>query len=539
MYLHKSLLPATLSSASGDSDNYSLHNHYALLCHKNETERIRDSLLPCLEQASHWTNVFSVNDRDRDTKLDHGCVRSSADATDSTARKCTIVPLPDEKGRRKSRQGYSLMVIIGAHMSPARLPPMARRQISWACRLTHETYADDNSALSVSDEHKERSGVSSILISVAVEAWEQLVTVHSFSTENCMLRLDVHPKRFHSEACNALQLAASGRVHSNFTGHRSASGHNEAIKLTHSAKNARNILSIILCSPHQVYWGISTSKQHWNDLNQTINDHASKELVLVTTDSVTGLDVADQDVPYEIPVSRAYYKLFQVFEDGEILHSISQMHGFSLNKSMNAVEIPVDKLMSHGSGIDIGASPGGWTQVMHAKLKIPTIIAVDPGVLAHRVATLPGVHHCRNDISSEETIQCMAQHAPFSLVVCDACVDVKIVFEKIFGALAGVLSLLQSPDNMPKPNSLDSDCCLFSWPLCLVVTLKFPFKTNGSIDRHLGCSIPVIIDFLTRISQLGCKHGSKISNIQVRYKICHLFANSVSERTVIALLGPP
>ncbi|KAL3780563.1 hypothetical protein HJC23_004155 [Cyclotella cryptica] len=538
MYSHNSLLVATPSPTSSDSHNDSLHHNYAILCHKNEADRIRDCLLPSHEHVNRWINVSSLNDPDCDSKTDRSCVCSPAVTRDSTAGNCTIVPLPDEKGRRKSRQGYSLMVMIGAAASPACLPPMARRQISWACRLTHETsLADGNHDLSTSDQDEESSGICSILTAVAGEVWQKLVTAHAFSKDHDLLRLDVHPKRFHAEACRALQLVAGGSDHSNFTEDRKASEDNGPIQLTHSAKNARNVVSLVFCSRHQVYWGISTSKQHWHDLNQTMNDYASKELVLETTDSVTGLDVADYDVPHELPVSRAYYKLLQVFEDVDILKCISQMHGFNFNKSNNAADFPVDKLMSHGSGLDIGASPGGWTQVMHATLKIPTIVAVDPGVLAYRVATLHGVHHLRNDISSDETIQYMAQHVPFSLVVCNACVDVKIVFEKIFETLEGVLSLLKSPAIMSKPNAVDSDCCLFAWPLCLVVTLKFPFKTSQSIDRHMGRSRQIITDFLIRISKLGRKGGSKIPSM--RYKVCHLFANSVSERTVIALLGQP
>jgi 23S rRNA U2552 (ribose-2'-O)-methylase RlmE/FtsJ len=221
-------------------------------------------------------------------------------------------------------------------------------------------------------------------------------------------------------------------------------------------------------------------------------------------------------IPSETPVSRAYYKLDQVFDDRDNLQMISCRHGS---------ECSIDMLLSHGAGIDIGAAPGGWTQVMHSKLKIPSIVAVDPGILAKRVSTLPGVHHVRNDISSNETINFLATHAPFSLIVCDACVDVAVLFEKILQSLEGVSSLLKSPNQV------------FSWPLCLVVTLKFPYKTTGSIDRHMDRARRAISDFLRKLITLSCDDEIDASDTEAKYMICHLFANSVAERCLIAVFN--
>ena len=495
MYSHQ-----PLASASNNSNLPTNHNHYAISCHKNEADRIRDALL---QAADVWTYLSNMPNSANNSK--------SSELPYSLDERCVIVPLSEEKGRRKDRQGYKLMILLGAAMSPAHLMHMARRQISWAGRLSHKT-------TTIHTINQEKYNIQSIISSVGTEIWKQLVSGHGFDKDNDSLRVDVQPKHCTAEFCNALQQAAESLESRNKNIALSQDG---PVKLTHSATKARNVVSIVVHSillsmqdeqstpSYEVYWGISTSKQHWKDLNQRMNDNATKEIILETTDSVTGLDLAKYAVSTEIPVSRAYYKLAQIFEDRDNLRMLSNH------------DVSIDKLLSHGSGLDIGASPGGWTQVMHTKLDMETIVAVDPGVIAQRVAILPGVHHIRHDISSQEAIQNIAMHVPYSLIVCDACVGVEALFEKIVESLQGVVSLLKGSKQ------------IFTWPLCLVVTLKFPDKTSGSIDRHLDRSKQIISGFLNQIASLG----SDCDNIDRKFKIFHLFANSVAERTMIAVFN--
>ena len=500
MYLHEKL-PETSPFESNDGD--SPQHHYALMCHKNEADRIRDAMLRLNDT---WNNISY--------KCKSDCVCPSlVQRSDgiSIRQRCIVVPLPEEKGRRKDRQGYSLMVIIGGVISPADLMHMARKQISWAGKLSHRTQLDNSNS-----GFEESRGIQhSMISSVGAEIWTYLDRVGRFDIDNDLLRLDVYPKSHNHEVCKALQRAAAGSTTSNSANESGISHEDELINLTHSAPKARCVVSIVVLSDC-VYWGVSTNKQHWDELNQTMNDNATREILLETTDSITGLDVAKQAVSPEIPVSRAYYKLAQVFEDRDNLDMISQIHEQSK-------EISVEKLLSHGSGLDIGASPGGWTQVMHHTLKLPVITCVDPGVLAQRVSSLPGVHHIRNDISSEETIKFLASVAPFSLIVCDACVDLTVLFDKIVETFEGVSSLVKSP------------CQLFAWPLCLVLTLKFPYKTSGSIDRHMDRAKLITSEFLRKIMKLGCDDENQVQDVKVHYKICHLFANSVAERCLVAV----
>jgi hypothetical protein len=518
--LHELLAKATPNPHGNTVESHQQQHHYALACHKNEADRICSAML---QSTNLWLDLISA-DADCKPFGDKGtAIINSSDG------KCVIVPTPEEKGRRKDRQGYLLAVITGCKISPAHLMHMARKQISWAGMLSHCTYHSNQDGNGSYD-------LCSTIKSVAVEVWKQLVTVHGFNTDHHSLRLDVQPKSYNSEVVQAIQRAAAEKSTEESIHSRTTSSQEGPVRLIYSATNARNVVSIIVFSPeqscpyyqstslHRIYWGISTSHQHWNELNQKLNDNATQEVILETTNSVTGLDVAKDVISSEVPVSRAYYKLAQVFEDRDNLQMILSMHDIDSNTPNKKDTIPVDRLLSHGAGLDIGASPGGWTQVMHTMLKLQTIVSVDPGVIAQRVATMSGVHHIRNDISSEDTITHLVNHAPYSLIVCDACINVELLLDKIVGTLEGVSSLLNSSDE------------LFAWPLCLVVTLKFPYKTNGSIDRHLDRSKQIISEFLNRIVYLG-RNSIEATDVDAKYKICHLFANSIAERCVVALFN--
>ena len=185
--------------------------------------------------------------------------------------------------------------------------------------------------------------------------------------------------------------------------------------------------------------------------------------------------------------------------------------------------------------MDIGASPGGWTQVLYNTLHIPTIIALDPAMLAERVMTLPGVHHLCTNVSSDECIQVLSKHVPYSVIVCDASEsNANELLVKIVETLHRISSTLVDRGNI---NS--SMATVVAWPLCLVITIKLPYKTVGSMQRNIEKTCEYIPEFLRKIALLGPvsnDNGVQCDdiNVDIRYKICHLFANSLSERTLVA-----
>jgi len=492
---------------------------YGVLCHRQYVDRVANALLAVDDE---WVTIN--DDANEDVKPP---TFPSADQSS----KCLLVPTSMEKGPRKSRTGYSLLVVQNCMVSPAQLPPTARRQLSWAGRLSHKTdlkdhvvAEDDNiEETNLTGKKRTRSNEKevdeendlylSIIDNTAVEIWKELIG-NCFDIDKDVLRIDVHPKTINSnsEVCSALQRCAKAATSSVL---------DNPIKLALSASVVTTIVSVVFISQQIAFWGVAPNRQHFEELNQTLNDYATKEVAVEATDSKSGLDLDKPSacqIP-ETPVSRAHYKLAQVFEDDKLLDKIGSLRGINTQGGKYSKKL----LLSHGSGLDVGASPGGWTQVLCNQLGIPTV-AVDPAVLAKRVASLKGVTHICAELSSKEAIAGIAQHAPYSTIVCDACLsNPKALIEKIIEALESVKHFLKESGNENE---------VVTWPLCTVFTLKFPHKTTGSIARFIGMTSEALPGYFRRFSMLG---GQGKYNVEVTYKICHLFANSLSERTVIAV----
>jgi len=488
---------------------------YGILCHRQYVDRVSNALL-------------GVDDEWR--TIDDDVNKASTVPSVDQSSKCLLVPTSMEKGPRKSRTGYSLLVVQNCIVSPAKLPPTARRQLSWAGRLSHKTEIKDHCVVDEqkietnltgkkrtrsNENEEEEQNVSYILIidTTAVEIWKEL-TSNGFDIDKDVLRIDVHPKLINSnsEVCAAIQRSAKEGT---------SSTAESPIKLALSASAVTTVVSVVFTSQQIAFWGIAPNRQHFDELNQRLNDNATREVAVKATDCKSGLDLDKPSAcqfPSDTPVSRAHYKLAQVFEDENLLDKIASLRDINTGGKHSR-----HLLLNHGSGLDVGASPGGWTQVLCNQLCIPTV-AVDPAVLAKRVASLKGVTHIRAELSSQEAVAGMAQHAPYSTIVCDACLsNPKALIEKIIEALESVEHVLRESGN---------EKAVVTWPLCTVFTLKFPHKTTGSIARFIGLASEALPEYFRRFSLLG---GQDKGNVEVTYKICHLFANSVSERTVIAV----
>ena len=504
---------------------------YGVLCHRQYADRICDALL-CTDAIDdgQWLKLSTTLSTD---------TPPTATASTNVQSKCTVIPTPEGNGPRKSRIGYVLLIVRDATISPGDLPPMARKQISWAGEVTHKhkLILDENTDIDTCGENNYENEINSnpiigdtniqqsTLKNLMLDIWKEISK--SYQSTNTY-RIDVHPKPLNAQVCEAFTTYIN-----------EISGFDHRIKLSFSASKVTHVVNIVVqasepSSPTStmqqttVYWGISNNKQHFEKLNQRLNDNATHEIILKSTDPKTGLDKRtvsndndeDKGIEWDAPVSRAYYKLAQVFGDETLLQMIASHKG--------GKNIPVKSILSHGSGLDIGASPGGWCQVLHNTLGLSTI-GVDPGILAQRVMQLQGVHHVQAEISSDESIQALAHHAPYSTIVCDASIShVNEMIGKIVETLESVSSSLNK--------SKDIERNVFALPLCLVITLKLPYKSVGSINRNLDKAIKCIPDHLRKIALLASSTVGGTDDVEVQYKICHLFANSVSERTLIAVL---
>ena len=472
-------------------------NTYGILCHRQYSDRVRDALL--------YNNSFNWSEQ---------LLSSQCSDSQQISQTSNIVDMPtsDHKGPRKARSGYSLFVMHNATLSPGELPPMARKQISWAGRLQHFSNISSD-------------GDTTTYKYLILEIWKELSKTYNASN---VYRVDVQPKSYSSDIITA------------FITHINAKLQDKKINLSLSASKVSHVVNIVIqstttdvqatsssdCtqqSPIQTaYWGISNAREHFTELNQKLNDNANKDIVLETTCENTGVDRSVMNDPSQdivdvnVPVSRAYYKLAQVFEDDRLIEMIGSLHNGSK-------EVSKKSILSHGAGLDIGASPGGWTQVLHNTLGLSSVVAVDPGILANRVMKLNSVHHIRAELSTDISIKGLASHAPYSVIVCDASIsDATELLVKIVETLEKVSSMLLRGDAEDKRG-------VIALPLCLVITLKLPYKTAGSIERNLEKVKQYIPKYLEQIAKLGG------DNVVVRHKICHLFANSTSERTLLAV----
>jgi len=402
---------------------------FAIMVHKLYTERVKDFLL----RNGGWNEKTSqVNVQVLDT--------------------------PELTGVSRARRGFVLLLLENAKRPIESLPPMARQNVSWAGRITHQ--AQDQTLI-----------------------WSTLQD-GGFQIEQDLLRVDVYPRDQTEAICLTLQSSSAKALD------RTAPSDpfEGPIPMTMSASKCSHRLTVVCVGESSYYWGLMNRKSNCDAgiLNMKLNHEAADQITVVAADSSTGKEVK-QNVDKTAPLSRAYYKLDQVWDDYLAKDTSLQLE--------------------NGTGIDLGACPGGWTQVLVHKMGLASVIAVDPGRPADRILNLPQVTHVKSDIASVA----IEPYGPFSIVVCDAS-DVWIEIIK------------QVAETVVRKGK-------WLLPSVCVVTFKLPYKTLGSIQRHVDMmneSIP------SRLNEMAAKMYPA-EKVHARYQIVHLMANSDSERTLIAI----
>eukprot|EP00588_Corethron_pennatum_P010080 CAMPEP_0194272856 /NCGR_PEP_ID=MMETSP0169-20130528/6321_1 /TAXON_ID=218684 /ORGANISM="Corethron pennatum, Strain L29A3" /LENGTH=172 /DNA_ID=CAMNT_0039015629 /DNA_START=51 /DNA_END=566 /DNA_ORIENTATION=- len=98
---------------------------YALLVHRPYVSRVCDALRGLPASAAGWTAASPL-----------GTPSRPAGAAAPPAAE--VFSAPDGvTGPRSDRRGYDLVVVPTGPGAVAELNPLARRNVSWACRLTH------------------------------------------------------------------------------------------------------------------------------------------------------------------------------------------------------------------------------------------------------------------------------------------------------------------------------------------------------------------------------------------------------------------
>jgi 23S rRNA U2552 (ribose-2'-O)-methylase RlmE/FtsJ len=185
------------------------------------------------------------------------------------------------------------------------------------------------------------------------------------------------------------------------------------------------------------------------------------------------------------PVSRAYYKMSEIIEA-----YLPKWNWRQDNPDYESV------------ALDMGAAPGGWSQVLSGICS--TVLAVDPAELQLR-DQYSNVKHLQCVVQAQQVKDALCSlHAPIGFIVCDMnsdCRDcAKILIEHIF------------PFIRPGRDAV------------LVLTLKL---VKNAKQGFIARAVEGATKILSSSSHVCCSD----------YKVVHLTANSRSERTLVCKIA--
>ena len=503
---------------------------------------------------------------------------SSTTTTTSTSNTALILDTwTAETGPTRYRRGYFLVLVRSTDTSLRRLAdlsPMARRNMAWIGRLSHCSFSTTSTSTSTStstckrrrrkssmpqnvssSHHNQQQQQQQRTVAAANDEkeattaksttgdWTELGRLlwetcaeHAISVEDHVLRLECHPRALVDDVCLALQTAAARALQlptlptEPFEGpipmtlSRTACTHRLTIVVvktrpdhhhyhlsdvdgcgcdcsdgTSTATSHGNTNNDSDCSPGMTFfWGLDDQPAAMLDVK--LNQEASREIHVFPGDNQTGGETSRSRPKPDpaAPLSRAYYKLEQVWTQ-------------ILQPSCCGGTWGPPGGFSSSCGLDLGSSPGGWVQALVHLMKLQHVVAVDPAQLATRVTQLPQVRHV---VASMETADYRGiLTTACSIVVCDASVLWFHLIQKL------------KQHVLPK-----ADWCV---PAVMVVTLKLPFKTVGSLKRQVHMVYQEMPSHLQEMAAL--MYPTNNCQIEPIFRIEHLMANADSERTLIAI----
>ena len=496
---------------------------FAVMVHKLFQNRVQDFL--------------STSPKER-LQLLHQNIKDAKPKKDTAVE---VLDCPPVAGVSRSRRGYILLLLRDTvdESTVIQLSPLARQNISWMARISHCSRVP--LAPRDIDNNKQQPLSLDRSRTVGDTLWKSLTGTHGYVVDKDVLRVGVHPRTEMEFVCRSLQRAAIRQqepVHSAGATPVTIDPNDEydgPIDLTPSRTKCTFRITVVFQpmddpnsntaitttrstdsstppQPHQfqnIFWGVDSRPPHNALIDLRLNHEATEEIPVIPSDNSTGQDLkhgrkrtvnshSDTVTPAAMvttPLSRAYYKLEQVYKD--------YLQQFP----------PQDRHWQNCMGLDLGASPGGWTQVLVHLLGLSKVVSVDAAALADRVTRLPQVTHIRSKMQELESSSC--PKGPYSIIVCDACV----LWMELFVLLKEkVLPCIQ--------------CCL---PSTWVMTMKLPFRSTGSIRRHIQSlqeQLDTTLDEMARIL-FPQQEEKEQSRVRCTWQLVHLMANSDSERTLL------
>lgn len=338
------------------------------------------------------------------------------------------------------------------------------------------------------------------------------------------------------------------------------------------------------------YWGVDYRINDGHNHHQNHHDHnyngsawfdvplnhdAAAEITVIPYDCVTGADHVNKRSSCDgvggleggdpvlldggIPLSRAYYKLEEAWTNYIRHYPISFQHPDDDSGTLPSSPTPLSDILAGKAAIDIGAAPGGWTQVLAVRMQMSPVVAVDPGRIALRVRQLPAVYPLQCNLQNADWLSPLEQHATATTALTGATssTTVRVGCGPSCSRTANDLSPSFSTSRSGSASSYSVLVCdasityvdllqllqrhvlsqvPWSVPALMVVTMKLPFKTPGSVSTHVHhLQQHVLPTAMKSMVQLMYRHPE---NVTVEYSLVHLMANSEGERTLMAFFSP-
>ena len=220
---------------------------------------------------------------------------------------------------------------------------------------------------------------------------------------------------------------------------------------------------------------------------------------------------------------RAYFKLSEVVDT--IFPSLTGTDGRSFSESLRA---GIEGAMA----VDVGASPGGWTQYLAHSMGYKRVFAVDPGYIEPSVLSL-----CDSIVHIRKTVQDAAVKAALTeagasglklrMLVCD------VNFEPVEAARVLVEFCMSMLDGIESCKLCDGEGRGQAPSSFVVLTFKMMRKPQ---QRHIDTAEKACCAIFEAVhaSLSGREPGKRCDCWQ--FDTLHLSANSSNERTLIAKL---
>jgi predicted rRNA methylase YqxC with S4 and FtsJ domains len=432
---------------------------------------------------------------------------------DASSVTWNILDVPKQSGVSQARRGYVILWLSLGEGSSRFLPPlspMIRQNIAWVAPISHLACAIDDDVVPIGDV---------IWISTLRDRLWDRTAKALIDNSSISLRVDCYPKSPLTEKlCRQLQHAVREMIGDRF---ECADPFEGPLPMTMSKSKCTHRLTVVRIqsenfSSYDYYWGLECRSDSNRDnilMDLALNHEAAEEMAVVPQE--TAPTIGDPAIPR--PVSRAYYKLLELYQD-----YLCQTPEADILQELLRTQSAV--------AMDWGAAPGGWTQVLLQHMGVSTVVAVDKAKLAplHRLlknsakqrlvhvpATLENFSF-QTFLDNQEVADEKRPSTSFSILVCDASVQWN-------NLLPLILQTMQR----------NQTAVTWTLPAMLVLTLKLPFKTIPSLQRHVADiqqQVPIFIQNLQSILYPPSVSHPPMSS---RHRIIHLMANSDSERTLL------